>query len=90
MFTWASKKLFGRADERHGEAASLDEAGHPREQLEVALPRPPPVFRDLLMPGHDEIPRRTRGEVADDGRLEVDAGGQAAMLAIRGIRRPAA
>lgn len=166
MFTWASKKLFGRADKRHGETASLDETGHPREelgvrdvgavpgqevvhsmdggdgymkgvrqrlerqkvlgddlqaeslgrvgqlengnidkkghaprnrfgvaptglldderrdeQLEVALPGPPPVFRDLLMPGHDEVPRRTRGEVADDGRLEVNAGGHAAMLA---------
>lgn len=130
MFTWASKKLFGCADERHVEAASLEvlgddlqaeslgrvgqlengnieKKGHaPRnrfgvaptglldderrdEQLEVALPGPPPVFRDLLMPGHDEVPRRTRGEVADDGRLEVDASGHAAMLALRDTRRPA-
>ena len=91
MFKWASKKLFGRADERHGEAASLDETGHPgrlgqreygnasteghsprnrfgvaptglldderrHEQLEVALPGAPPVFGDLLVSGHDEIP----------------------------------
>ncbi len=174
MFTWASKKLFGRADERHGEAASLDETGHPREelrvrdvgavpgekvvhsmdggdcdvkgvrqrlerqevlgddlqpeplgrvrqledgnvdqeghaprnrfgiastrlldderrheQLEVTLPGPPPVFRDLLMPGHDQIPRRARGEVADDGRLKVHASSHAAMLALRDLRRPA-
>ena len=31
-----------------------DERRH--EQLEVAFPGPPPVFGDLLVSGHDEIP----------------------------------
>jgi hypothetical protein len=65
-----------------------DERRH--EQLEVALPGPPPVFRDLLMPGHDEIPLWTRREVADDGRLEVNAGSHAAMSSLRDTCRPAA
>jgi hypothetical protein len=50
----------------------------------------PPVFRDLLMPGHDQIPRRTRGEVTDNGRLEVHAGSHAAMFAVCDTSQPAA
>lgn len=56
-----------------------DERGH--EKLEVPLARPPPVLSYLLVPGNDEVSRRSRGEVADDGCFEVNACGHADMLA---------
>ena len=42
------------------------------DQIKFGSPRLPPLSRDLLVGGHDEVPGRPRRQVADDRGFEVD------------------
>ena len=42
------------------------------EQVEGRAPRVPPVLRDLLVGGDQEIAARSRRQITRDGRFKVD------------------